>query len=85
MMKKLFALLIISALILSLAACGNSGSDSKNENDSAPAETVQATEAEPTEAQPAVADISSWKWVKGELDCYGYDECYLSYEVPDMF
>ena len=34
MMKKVFALLITVVLILSLAACGNSGSDSNGENGS---------------------------------------------------
>lgn len=87
-MKKLFALLIAAALILSLPACGNSADSKSDGGDNTPAGTVQATETELTEA-PAAADISGWNWVGGELDCFGYsyldDAYYLSYKYPDHF
>lgn len=89
-MKKLFALLIAAALILSLAACASSGVDTSGGGESAATESAHAEESTAADAnEPAVADVSGWNWVKDELDCYGYDDhgdlCYLSYEYPDNF
>lgn len=89
-MKKVFALLIAAALIFSLAACGNSGTDNRNESNGTTAEAAQEAETvQETAAGPAAVDISGWNWAKGELDCFGYkhldDAYYLSYEYPDNF
>lgn len=48
-MKKLFALLITSTLIITLAACGNSGSDSKSENSKESSASVSSQAEEKTE------------------------------------
>ena len=89
MMKKVFALLLAAVSVLSLAACGNSGSESKGDSsaDTTAAKTTEAaaeTTAQPASSSAAV-DISSWKWTKGELDCYNYGDCYMSFEYPESF
>ena len=85
-MKRMIALLLSLMLVVSLAACSPAPKTTRNDADDngSSGETVQETAADNTEA-PVVADISSWTWVKGELDCYGYDEYYLSYEYPEQF
>lgn len=59
-MKKMTAVLMAFVLILSLAACGESASDSKSESSAPAAETVLATQAEtkeePTEAENTEVD-----------------------------
>ena len=52
-MKKIFVLLIAAALILSLTACGATGSDNKSEggNDNAAVEPAQSTEDTETAAE----------------------------------
>lgn len=60
-MKKVFALLLSAVSILSLAACGNSGSKSERAAETTAAQTTEAaveTTAEPASSSPAV-DISS--------------------------
>ena len=88
-MKKLLAFLLSILPVIFLAACSNSGQSSETVkyNDNSEEETVVETTAETN--VPAIADVSNWNWVKGELDCYGYDyqgsAYYLSYEYPDNF
>ena len=83
-MKKLFAVLFSLLLLFSLAACGKTDDSKSNANN----DTNQTTEAQ-TDSKPAVADISGWNWVKGELNCYDYSyngqTYYLSYSYPDNF
>ncbi len=87
-MKKILALLLSSVLVISLAACSNSNKGNEaNSNDESEEKTTSETTA--ASGAPASADISAWNWVKGELDCYGYDyhgnKYYLSYNYPDNF
>lgn len=93
-MKRVFAMVIITALLFSLAACSNSDKGKSAEADKNDP-TVEATQTvEETSAvqettadgsDTSAVDISGWNWVKGELDCYGYNDCYMSYEYPDNF
>lgn len=87
-MKKVFALLLSALMILTLAACSNTNKSNEtaggNESEN---ETV--TESTAASEAPASVDISSWNWVDGELDCYGYtyqgEAYYLSYKYPEIF
>lgn len=86
-MKKLFALLVSTAMLLSLAACANSGQGNGAEsNDS---ETTQAVETTQAATDAPTLDAASLNWVKGELNCFDYSyknqPYYLSYEYPDSF
>lgn len=88
-MKKILAFLLSALLVISLAACSNSGKSNETviSNNESKEETTSETTAV-TEA-PASVDVSGWNWVKGELDCYGYayldNAYYLSYNYPDNF
>lgn len=87
-MKKITALLIALLLIVSLASCGNSEQGGKSEAGQKDTEAKVQTEAQtdaPEPTQAGAADISSWTWTKGELDCYGYNDYYISYQVPEEF
>lgn len=90
-MKRIIALLTAAMIIISLAACTNSGKGNEsvvNDDSNAEETTAVQTEAQTT-AAPAAVDISAWNWIKGELECYGYTDkgepCYLSYNYPDNF
>lgn len=89
-MKKHLAFLLSAVMVISFAACSN-GKQSSETTTTAQAsekETVASTTADET-TQLSVVDFSSLKWVKGELDCYGYDykgkPYYLSYSYPETF
>lgn len=84
-MKRMIALLLAVLFVLSLAACSGSGKSagSTAADDGSQNETAQETEA--VDAAPAAVDISGWTWVKGELDCYEYDDYYMSFEYPEQF
>ncbi len=82
-MKKVLALCAAALMIVSLAACGNSGKDSSGS--ASASATEQTTVAETTAPAPVTEDVASWTWTDGELDCYGYDDCYMSYKVPEKF
>ena len=80
-MKKLFVLLFAVIIAVSFASCSGSG-QSNNE----PSESISETETEQESVtQAAKVDFSSLNWVEGELDCYGYNDCYMSYKYPDVF
>ena len=63
MMKKVLVLWIAVMLILSLAACDNTASDSKSEGDSSPTavatQAAEETEAETEEPEPTEPDDSA--------------------------
>ena len=100
-MKKILAIFAAALIAASFTACaGNSESvsaaPSAAEKSAAKQTTAEPTAAEQTTAEettaevttepaPAKADVSSWTWTKGELDCYGYNDCYMSYQVPKEF
>ncbi len=81
-MKKILAILAAALIAVSVTACGG---NSKSEPVSAETTTAEQPAAETTAPAPAIADVSSWTWVDGELDCYGYDDCYMSYKYPQEF
>ncbi len=90
-MKKFLALFLAALMLVSLAACGKTGSGDPDEETADPqsAQTDPASD-ETSAGQPAEpVDISGWTWTKSELDCYGYDtggvDCYLSFDRPDIF
>ena len=83
-MKKLFALLLAVIMILSFAACSKSDQESSNK-EKAPTANDTTNDITEQHDDTAALDIGSLNWVNGELDCYGYDECYLSFKYPDVF
>lgn len=58
-MKKLFSLLLVSAMVVSLTACGNSGADTANGTDGADtADTAESTDAADTTESTDTADAA---------------------------
>ncbi|MBR0509443.1 MAG: hypothetical protein IJJ85_04940 [Clostridia bacterium] len=92
-MKKLISLIAIAIFLLTLCACGGKAEkgdvtavpDSGTTAEAAPDETVPDADGTEAVPAPAVADVSAWNWAKGELDCFGNSECYLSFNYPDHF
>ena len=80
-MKRIAALLLAALMLVSFAACSGKGASKEtttSNNETTSEQSTQANEA-------AAVDISGWNWVDGELDCYGYDDCYLSFKYPEQF
>lgn len=66
-MKKLFSILLVLAMLLSLAACG--GSEEAPKQTQAPAAGEQAPEAEgPAEAEPVTLRVTYQSWMGGKYD-----------------
>ncbi|MBQ3330047.1 MAG: hypothetical protein IJG87_02590 [Ruminococcus sp.] len=87
-MKRITALLIALLLLVSLASCNSAEQGGNSEAEPKDAPTASQTEAATNAAEPAQAeavDISGWNWIDGELDCYNYDDCYMSYQYPEQF
>ena len=70
-MKKLLAMLLALAMILSLAACGGSGSSAETESEPTEAPVAAETEAEPTEA-PVEAEPEEEPEAEPEAEAAGY-------------
>lgn len=79
---RVLSVIFVISLLLSLCACGAAQQGGKRDQTAAQETTVEETKA-------VKVDTSSWNWVNGELDCYGYSDhgelCYMSYKYPDCF
>lgn len=100
-MKRIFTLALAAIMVMSIASCSDSDSkdsDNKKAKKSSSEATVTTEESSVEESSDtaeisseeestasADLDVSSLNWVKGELDCYGYDDCYMSFKYPDNF
>lgn len=78
-MKKTITLLLVSVMILSLFACAGKSSEKTEPTETTAEETTAAQTTAPT------ADLSSWNWLEGELDCFDYNDCFMSFKYPDIF
>ena len=98
-MKKALALCVAALMAVSFAACADKGKGGSSASSAAESSALttseqttseqttseQTTSAETTAAAPVAADMSSWTWTENVLDCYGYNDCYMSYKVPEQF